>query len=124
MGVHFLHAAAGEVTAAQRLDSLLQGAVQRRLSAGVRVQEQEAGHGLDEHLLPQADVARQLGADDSCRGRGRRHVREVFDVTTPITGVFYPTCDHATVTGVFYPTCDSAHITGCDPRLFNGDLGH
>lgn len=55
-GAHFLLGAAGEVTSAQVFDSLLQGAVQRGLSSGLRVQEQHLGYGLDENLLPQADV--------------------------------------------------------------------
>lgn len=72
-GAYFLYSAAGEVAPAQRFDSLLQAAVQRGLSSGLRVQEQQLGDGLDENLLPQADVTRQLGADDTCRARGRSH---------------------------------------------------
>lgn len=55
----------------QRLQPLLQAAVQRGLSSSLWVQEQELGHGLDEHLLPQADVTRQLSANDTCRATGR-----------------------------------------------------
>lgn len=49
----------------QRFQPLLQAAVQRGLSSSLWVQEQELGHGLDEHLLPQTDVTRQLSANDT-----------------------------------------------------------
>ncbi|KAA8582418.1 hypothetical protein FQN60_009158, partial [Etheostoma spectabile] len=68
-GAHLLRGAAGEVPSAQGFDSLLQGAVQGGLSTGLRVQEQQPGHGLDEDLLPQADVPGQLGPDHTCRSR-------------------------------------------------------
>lgn len=76
--VHVLYGAAGEVASAQRFDSLLQAAVQRRLSSGLRIQEQEFGHGFDEDLLPQADVSGQLGPDDTCRTRGEQRVESRY----------------------------------------------
>ena len=63
---HFLCGAAGEITPAQRFDSLLQGAVQCGLSTGLCVQEQQPGDGLDEDHLPQADMSGQLGLHDAC----------------------------------------------------------
>lgn len=62
---HLVDSAAGEVVTAQWLQTLLQAAVQRRLSSSFRVQEEEAGHRLDEDLLPQTDVTRQFGPDDT-----------------------------------------------------------
>lgn len=54
----------------QRFQPLLQAAVQRGLGSSLWVQEQELGHGLDEHLLPQTDVTRQLSANDTCGATG------------------------------------------------------
>lgn len=64
---HLVDGAAGEVVTAQGLQAFLQATVQRRLSSSLRVQEEEAGHRLDEDLLPQTNVTRQFGPDDTCR---------------------------------------------------------
>lgn len=77
MGAHILRSAAGEVTPAERFDSFLQGAVQCGLSSCLRVQEQQPGNGLDENLLPQADVPGQLSANNTCRGRGADFISTV-----------------------------------------------
>lgn len=58
---------AGEVVTTQGLQALLQATVQRRLSSSLSVQEEEAGHRLDEDLLPQTDVTRQFSLNDTCK---------------------------------------------------------
>lgn len=62
---HLLRSAAGEVAPAERLDALLQGAVQHRLGAALGVGEEELGEGQPQQLQPGAQTAVQVGADDA-----------------------------------------------------------
>lgn len=63
---NLLQCAAGEVASAERLEALLQGAVQHRLGAAVGIGKEQLGHGQQEELQPDAEAASQVGADHAC----------------------------------------------------------
>lgn len=66
--------AVGEVASAERLDALLQGAVQRGLGPPLRVQEEELGEGRHEEPRPRAHAATQFCEDDPWDGEKSQDV--------------------------------------------------
>lgn len=67
-GPHLLQRAVGEVAAAQRLQALLQGAVQAGLGSRLGVQQEQLGQRRQDELQPKTEAATQFCVDDACGG--------------------------------------------------------